>query len=327
MTDALIEQCQAQISKLEKEGLLNRHEVDQVKSTFLGKKSDIIAQYKNLSALSGDERKKKGQVLNQVRDALNDIVQQAYTLADQLLIDKKIAASVDVTAKSSIQKGTLHPLTVAYHEMTSILQGIGFDVVSGPHIEDSYHNFEALNFPEDHPAITMHDTFYLKGVDRLLRTHTSTVQVHVLNQQKLPLRVATPGCVYRCDHDPTHSPMFNQMECLVVEEKVSFSELKWLLLKFCEAYLGKSLEFRFRPSFFPFTEPSAELDIVWGDQWLEVGGCGMVHPNVLKAAGINSDQYQGFAFGVGIDRLAMLKYGVNDLRLFYENHIEFLEQF
>lgn len=327
MTDALVEQCQAEISKLEKTGMLNRHEVDQVKSKYLGKKSEIVNAYKNLGSLSGEQRKQDGQALNKIREGLNKVLQDAYLLADQKIIEDKIQTSVDVSAKKGISKGSLHPLTLAYKELSSILEGMGFQVVSGPHIEDEYHNFKALNFPEDHPAITMHDTFYLKNVDRLLRTHTSTVQVHVLNSQKPPLRIATPGKVYRCDHDPTHSPMFNQIECLVVEKMCNFSQLKWLLVKVCEAYLGKEIEYRFRPSFFPFTEPSAELDIVWGDRWLELAGCGMVHPNVLKEAGIDAKEYRGFAFGIGIDRLAMLKYGINDLRLFYENHIEFLEQF
>lgn len=327
MTDTLVKQCQAEVSQLEKDNLLTRHGVDQIKSKYLSKKSDISNAYKALFSLSGEQKKEKGQELNAIRQSLNDIIQDAYLLADQKVIEGKIAEGVDITAKSGVSKGSLHPLTIAYQDMTSILSAMGFEIESGPHIEDEYHNFTALNFPKDHPAITMHDTFYLKNVERLLRTHTSTVQVHVLNSQTPPLKIATPGRVYRCDHDPTHSPMFNQMECLVVSETCNFAELKWLVIKFCEAYLGKSLEYRFRPSFFPFTEPSAEIDIVWGDKWLELGGCGMVHPNVLKEANIDPDKYRGFAFGMGIDRLAMLKYGIDDLRLFYENHIEFLEQF
>lgn len=327
MTDALIKQCQTEISKLEDENTLNRHEVDQIKSKFLGKNSVITEAYKALSALDADARKLRGQELNAIRQGLNDLVQRAYEKADLKVIEDKVAKSVNITAKVGIEKGSLHPLTHAYQEMTSILVGMGFSIEEGPHIEDEYHNFGALNFPEDHPAITMHDTFYLKNINKLLRTHTSTVQVHAMNKIKPPMRVATPGRVYRCDHDPTHSPMFNQMECLVINEDCSFAELKWLLVKFCEAYLGKELEYRFRPSFFPFTEPSAEIDIVWGDRWLEIGGCGMVHPNVLKEANIDTDQFRGFAFGMGIDRLAMLKYGISDLRLFYDNHVEFLEQF
>ncbi|MEC7030675.1 MAG: phenylalanine--tRNA ligase subunit alpha [Pseudomonadota bacterium] len=320
--------CQSAIDSLEEQGLLNYHEIDQVKSHYLGKSSQIAKQYQQLGSLSPDEKKATGKQLNAIRGELNQIIQAAYTRADQLSIEKLLAEGVDVSLRSKpIERGRLHPLTIAYQEMVDILSGMGFQIADGPHIEDDYHNFTALNFPEDHPARTMHDTFYLKNTDKLLRTHTSTVQVHVLNTQKPPLRIATPGRVYRCDHDPTHSPMFNQLECLVVDEHCNFAQLKWLLLKFCEAYLGKPLDYRFRPSFFPFTEPSAELDIVWGDRWLELGGCGMVHPNVLKEAGIDTQQYRGFAFGVGIDRLAMMKYGINDLRILYDNHLDFLEQF
>lgn len=326
--DASLKACQLAIEDLESQGKLNRHEVDQIKSFYLGKKSDLMQAYQTLGKLSPEEKKVKGASLNQLRQSLNALIQAGYERADLLVVEEQLAKGEDISAIGRQQSiGSLHPLTVAYNEMVSILQGMGFEIAKGPHIEDDYHNFTALNFPEDHPARTMHDTFYLKDSDLLLRTHTSTVQVHVLNSQKPPLRIATPGRVYRCDHDPTHSPMFNQLECLVVEPGCNFAQLKWLLLKFCEAYLGKPLDFRFRPSFFPFTEPSAELDIVWGDRWLELGGCGMVHPNVLKMASIDTEEFQGFAFGVGIDRLAMMKYGINDLRVLYENHVEFLEQF
>jgi phenylalanyl-tRNA synthetase alpha chain len=326
--DASVQACQSELDALEKQSILNRHEVDQLKSKYLGKKSEIVKKYQELGKLPGEQKKEAGRALNEIRTSLSHIIMQGYERADQIIVDAVLAKGVDITAIGrSKPLGSLHPLTLAYYEMIDILQGMGFSIESGPHIEDDYHNFTALNFPEDHPARTMHDTFYLKDSDKLLRTHTSTVQVHVLNTQKPPLRIATPGRVYRCDHDPTHSPMFNQLECLVVEPGCSFAQLKWLLLKFCEAYLGKPLDYRFRPSFFPFTEPSAELDIVWGDRWLELAGCGMVHPNVLTEAGIDTSDFQGFAFGIGIDRLAMMKYGINDLRVLYENHIEFLEQF
>lgn len=325
--DATIAACQSEIEALSNQEKLNRHEVDQLKSHYLGKKSELMGHYQSLGKLSPEDRKAKGQELNQIREKLNSLIQKAYIDADEFAINQQLKESVDISVGTQVVKpGSLHPLTQAYHEMTDILANMGFDIKSGPHIEDDYHNFTALNFPEDHPARTMHDTFYLKNTEHLLRTHTSTVQVHVLNNEPPPLRIATPGRVYRCDHDPTHSPMFNQLECLVVDESCNFAQLKWLLLKFCEAYLGKPLDYRFRPSFFPFTEPSAELDIVWGDKWLELGGCGMVHPNVLSEAGIDP-KYRGFAFGVGIDRLAMMKYGINDLRILYENHVEFLEQF
>jgi phenylalanyl-tRNA synthetase alpha chain len=326
--DDTVKACQSALDSLEESGLLNYHEIDQVKSKYLGKSSAITKSYQSLGKLSPEEKKETGRRLNDIRSQLNQLMQDAYTLSDELAVKQALAKSVDITLRARpIEKGSLHPLTIAYREMIAILDGMGFEIADGPHIEDDYHNFTALNFPEDHPARTMHDTFYLKNTEKLLRTHTSTVQVHVLNKSSPPLRIATPGRVYRCDHDPTHSPMFNQLECLVVDEHCNFAQLKWLLLKFCEAYLGKPLDYRFRPSFFPFTEPSAELDIVWGDKWLELGGCGMVHPNVLKEAGIDEKQYRGFAFGVGIDRLAMMKYGINDLRILYENHLDFLEQF
>ncbi|MCP8351705.1 phenylalanine--tRNA ligase subunit alpha [Candidatus Synchoanobacter obligatus] len=326
--DASVKACQSALADLEANDKLIAHEVDQLKSFYLGKKSQISQQYQSLAKLPPEDKKSQGKALNDVRMALNALIQEGYARAEKIAVNKLLGKGVDITAASKVRKpGSLHPLTIAYQEMVAILQTMGFVIESGPHIEDDYHNFTALNFPEDHPARTMHDTFYLKDSERLLRTHTSTVQVHILNRQEPPLRIATPGRVYRCDHDPTHSPMFNQLECLVVEPGCNFSQLKWLLLKFCEAYLGKPLDYRFRPSFFPFTEPSAELDIVWGDKWLELAGCGMVHPNVLSEAGIDTETFQGFAFGIGIDRLAMMKYGINDLRVLYENHVEFLEQF
>lgn len=326
--ESLVQHCQEALDELQGGKSFTRHDVDQVKSKFLGKKSELMQMYQSLGQLDPSEKKEQGQKLNQIRQTLNQLIQEGYIAADQRVLEDKLSQSVDVSALGRTKKvGSIHPLSIAYQEMKDILTSCGFEIASGPHIEDDYHNFTALNFPEDHPARTMHDTFYVKDSEHLLRTHTSTVQIHVLNQQEPPIRIATPGRVYRCDHDPTHSPMFNQIECLVVEENCNFSQLKWLLIRFCEAYLGKKLDYRFRPSFFPFTEPSAELDIVWGDKWLELAGCGMVHPNVLIEAGIDPNKYSGFAFGIGIDRLAMMKYGINDLRVLYENHIEFLEQF
>ncbi len=323
-----IEQCQEDIASLTKEAKLNHHEIDQIKSRHLGKNSPLTKAYQGLGQLTPEERKAKGKELNITREKMNELVQQAYLDSDRLRIREQLAKTVDVTSPLRMRKkGSIHPLTIAYQELETIFRSLGFEIKSGPQVEDDYHNFTALNFPDDHPARAMHDTFYLKSGDRLLRTHTSTVQIHVLENQSPPLRVATPGCVYRCDHDPTHSPMFNQVECLVVEPGCNFAQLKWLLVKVCEAYLGRELEYRFRPSFFPFTEPSAELDIVWGDQWLELGGCGMVHPNVLSGVGIDHKEFPGFAFGLGIDRLAMLKYGIRDLRVLYENHLHFIEQF
>ena len=249
--DELIKACQGAIEALSREENLTRHEVDQLKSKFLGKKSEIAQAYQKIGNLAPEEKKAQGKQLNDIRTALNLLIQHAYEAADQALIDKKVSQVVDVSAVGRIkQSGSLHPLSIAYQEIEAIFRSLGFEIASGPQIEDDYHNFTALNFPADHPARAMHDTFYLKNVDRLLRTHTSTVQIHMLNKKKPPLRIATPGCVYRCDHDPTHSPMFNQVECLVVEKGCNFAQLKWLLVKVCEAYLGRELEYRFRPSFF-----------------------------------------------------------------------------
>ncbi|UTC24113.1 phenylalanine--tRNA ligase subunit alpha [Candidatus Comchoanobacter bicostacola] len=324
----LLQLCQEEVDALHTAGNLTPHTIDQVKSKYLGKQSELSKQYQGMRDLAPDQRKDAGKQLNIVRQGLESIIKEAYILAEQTEINAELAQALDVTAKGRpLPEGSLHPLTHAYNEINKIFTQMGFSVVTGPEVEDAYHNFYALNFPENHPAITMHDTFHLTEEDRLLRTHTSTVQVHAMKKLQAPFRIATPGRVYRCDHDATHSPMFNQVECMVVSENCSFANVKWLLLKFCETYLGKELAYRFRPSFFPFTEPSAELDIKWGDQWMELAGCGMVHPNVLKEAGIDHNKYRGFAFGVGIDRLAMLKYNISDLRVLYENHVEFLKQF
>lgn len=326
--DDIVLDCEKALDALFKSETLSRHDVDQIKSKFLGKGSALTLLYKDMRTLDPAAKQTTGQKLNQLRESLQALIDSAYQKVDDLQIQKQLSETVDVTAQGRDKpQGALHPLTHAYNDVKEIFASMGFDVVHGPEIEDKYHNFEALNFPADHPAITMHDTFYLSEDELLLRTHTSTVQIHAMREHKPPFRIATPGKVYRCDHDATHSPMFNQVECLVVDEDCSFAQVKWLLVKFCETYLGQSLEYRFRPSFFPFTEPSAELDIRWHDKWLELAGCGMVHPNVLKEAGIDTDKYRGFAFGVGIDRLAMLKYGIKDLRVLYENHIDFLEQF
>ncbi|MDC3180877.1 phenylalanine--tRNA ligase subunit alpha [Gammaproteobacteria bacterium] len=320
--------CEQAIEGLKASEKLNDFEIDQLKSEYLGKKSELTSRFKSLKSVAPEERQAVGQLLNQVRQQLEELLQQAYKAVKQYEIDQALSVGVDVSIIArKTKKGSLHPLTLAYMEISEIFTSMGFDVVEGPEIETPYRNFFALNFPENHPAITMHDTFHLTEQELLLRTHTSTVQVHAMANHQPPLRIATPGKVYRCDHDATHSPMFNQVECLVIDEDCSFAQVKWLLLKLCEAYLGQSLEYRFRPSFFPFTEPSAELDIRWRGKWLEIAGCGMVHPNVLKEARIDTKKFKGFAFGVGIDRLAMLKYDISDLRVLYENHIDFLKQF
>jgi phenylalanyl-tRNA synthetase alpha chain len=223
--------------------------------------------------------------------------------------------------------GGLHPVTRTLARIEQLFASIGFSVADGPEIETDFYNFTALNIPENHPARAMHDTFYLDG-GALLRTHTSPVQVHYMQDQKPPIRIISPGRVYRVDSDATHSPMFHQVEGLWVDEQASFADLKGVIQNFLQRFFERDdLKVRFRPSFFPFTEPSAEMDMSWGDGWLEIGGCGMVHPNVFSHVGIDSERYQGFAFGMGVERLAMLRYGVDDLRLFFENDLRFLKQF
>jgi len=243
------------------------------------------------------------------------------------------AATIDVTLPGRGQlRGALHPLTIAMRRIERLFERAGFEVVQGPEVEDDYHNFEALNIPSHHPARAMHDTFYFPD-GRLLRTHTSPVQIRIMNERAPPLRIIAPGRVYRCDYDQTHSPMFHQVEGLLVDQHVSMSDLKGLLHQFLSAFFDQNnLQIRFRPSYFPFTEPSAEVDIKLPSAhglsgWLEVLGCGMVHPNVLGNVGIDTERYRGFAFGLGVERLAMLLYGVNDLRLFFDNDLHFLRQF
>jgi len=221
----------------------------------------------------------------------------------------------------------LHPVTLTLERIEALFHSIGFEVAEGPEIETDFHNFSALNIPQDHPARAMHDTFYVDD-NHVLRTHTSPVQIRYMQNKKPPLRIISPGRVYRVDSDATHSPMFHQVEGLWVDEQVSFANLKGVVQDFLQRFFERDdLTVRFRPSFFPFTEPSAEMDMSWGEKWLEIGGCGMVHPNVLKNVGIDSEQYRGFAFGLGVERLAMLRYGVNDLRFFFENDLRFLKQF
>ena len=224
-------------------------------------------------------------------------------------------------------KGTLHPISITIKKIESIFNSIGFSSADGPEIEDDYHNFTALNIPESHPARAMHDTFYLNK-EYVLRTHTSSVQIRYMENNPPPLRIISPGRVYRVDSDATHSPMFHQIEGLWIDKKISFANLKWVTQSFLQKFFeNDKLKIRFRPSFFPFTEPSAEIDMEWNGGWLEIGGCGMVHPNVLSQAGIDHDLFQGFAFGLGVERLAMLKYGINDLRPFFNHDIRFLNQF
>jgi len=314
--------------------------LDDVRVQYLGKKGELTALLKTLGALSAEERPAAGAAINVAKDELQALLaDRRDVLAAAELTAALAAERVDVTLPGRRQSGGgLHPVTQALERIERIFSGAGYTVVSGPEVEDDWHNFGALNIPDHHPARAMHDTFYFPD-GRLLRTHTSPTQIHVMERQAPPIRVICPGRVYRRDSDLTHSPMFQQVEGLVVDRHVSFADLKGTIAEFLNQFFEKSLEVRFRPSYFPFTEPSAEVDVQCvhclgsgcrvcsQTGWLEVMGCGMVHPNVLEMSGIDSETFSGFAFGMGADRLAMLLFQVDDLRLFYENDLRFLRQF
>ena len=307
--------------------------LEAVRVRFLGKKGLITDLLKGLGRLPAEERPAAGNAINRVRDEVSEALAVRKQALEDALLDAAASDHIDVTLPGRGQRrGGLHPVTLAMRRITGLFARAGFDVVEGPEIEDDFHNFEALNIPAHHPARAMHDTFYF-GDGRLLRTHTSPVQIRTMAERPPPLRVIAPGRVYRCDYDQTHSPMFHQVEGLLIDEQASMSDLKGLLHQFLQSFFGRDdLEIRFRPSYFPFTEPSAEVDIRLPSAhglsgWLEVLGCGMVHPNVLANVGIDSERYRGFAFGLGVERLAMLLYGVNDVRLFFENDLQFLRQF
>ncbi len=303
--------------------------LDAVRVAYLGKKGQLTARLKALGELPAADRPAAGQAINEAKkDVLGRINARREALEQEALAARLAADAVDVSLPGRGPSiGGYHPVTRARLRIEKIFRNAGFGVRSGPEIEDDYHNFTALNIPEDHPARAMHDTFYFPG-GKLLRTHTSPVQIRSMAEEGVPLRIIAPGRVYRCDSDQTHTPMFHQVEGLVIDEGVSFAHLKAVLHQFVEAYFERKAELRFRPSYFPFTEPSAEVDVRWGEgQWLEILGCGMVHPNVLDSAGVDSERYTGYAFGLGIDRMAMLRYGVGDLRTFFENDLRFLRQF
>jgi len=315
-------------------------QLDQIRVDYLGKKGLFTLQMKTLGKMEPEQRKQAGQIINQAKNQLQQALEKARTALQQAELAKRLAAeAVDVTLPGRGHGvAGLHPVTTTLRRIAQIFAAVGFKVVEGPEIEDDYHNFEALNIPAHHPARAMHDTFYFDA-HTLLRTHTSPVQVRVMEAEKPPLKVIAPGRVYRCDSDLTHTPMFHQVEGFLVDEDVSFADLKGVVYEFLRAFFEKDIQVRFRPSYFPFTEPSAEVDIecvmcdgqgcrVCGQTgWLEVMGCGMIHPEVFKAVAIDSEQYTGFAFGMGVERLAMLRYGINDLRLFFENDLRFLQQF
>jgi phenylalanyl-tRNA synthetase alpha chain len=318
----------------------NLAELDQLRVRLLGKKGLITEQLKSLGTLAASERAAAGQKINQAKDAVTAAIEARRGALERASVAAELAAgAIDVTVPGRGQgQGGFHPVSKVRRRMEEIFGGAGFEVAEGPEVEDEFHNFEALNIPPLHPARAMHDTFYLPG-GKLLRTHTSPVQVHVMRKRKPPFRIIAPGRVYRCDSDMTHSPMFHQIEGLVVDEGISLANLKSLLHEFMEQFFERKLGMRFRPSYFPFTEPSAEVDIeclLCGGSgcasckrtgWIEVLGCGMVHPNVFAQVGIDSERYTGYAFGMGIERMAMLRYQVPDLRLFFENDLRFLAQF
>jgi phenylalanyl-tRNA synthetase alpha chain len=303
--------------------------LDAVRVSYLGKKGALTARLKTLGQLPAEERSSAGQEINKAKQAVQERLNaRRESLEDAALVAKLAADAVDVSLPgrgSSI--GGRHPVSRAQSRIERIFTNAGFGVRSGPEIEDDFHNFTALNIPENHPARAMHDTFYFPG-GNLLRTHTSPVQIRSIVKEGVPIRIIAPGRVYRNDSDQTHTPMFHQVEGLVIDENISFANLKAVLHEFVEAFFERKAELRFRPSYFPFTEPSAEVDVRWGEgKWLEILGCGMVHPNVLESAGVDPDKYTGYAFGIGIERLAMLRYNVSDLRTFFENDLRFLRQF
>jgi len=304
-------------------------ELERVKARYLGKDGSLTALLKNLGKLSADERPAAGARINQVKQAIEAALQQRRDALQQNQLTQKLAAeSLDVTLPGrGSGVGGLHPVTRTLQRVEQLFHSLGFAVTSGPEIERDFYNFTALNIPENHPARAMHDTFYIDA-QHVLRTHTSPVQVRYMETNQPPLKIISPGRVYRVDSDATHSPMFHQVEGLWVDEQISFANLKGVMQDFLQRFFERdNLQVRFRPSFFPFTEPSAEIDMSWNGGWLEIGGCGMVHPNVLQHVKIDSEKYLGFAFGLGVERLAMLRYGVNDLRLFYESDLRFLKQF
>jgi len=307
--------------------------LEQLRVGLLGKNGSVTTQLKALGTLPGDQRKAAGEAINRARDAIVDALAARKIALDDAALDARLAhETLDVTLPGrDASRGGLHPVSRTLERIADIFGRLGYELAHGPEIEDDWHNFEALNFPEHHPARAMHDTFYF-GDGRLLRTHTSGVQVRFMDGHKPPLRMIAAGKVYRSDSDQTHTPMFHQVEGLLVDEHASFADLKGTLAEFVRAFFERDFEMRFRPSYFPFTEPSAEVDIAWHQadgttKWLEVLGCGMVHPTVLRNVGIDPEKYTGFAFGLGVERFAMLRYGVDDLRSFFDNDVRFLRQF
>ena len=334
--ESLVEAALAEVA-----GAGDARALDDVRVRYLGKKGEISALLKSLGGLSAEERPKAGALINEAKQRVQAAIdERRQTLEEAALNEQLSAETLDVTLPGrGEQPGALHPVTRMRRRMEDFFLRLGFDIAEGPEVEDDFHNFEALNIPAHHPARAMHDTFYF-GDGRLLRTHTSPVQVRVMQKGEPPFRIIAPGRVYRCDSDLTHTPMFHQVEGLLVDENITFADLKGTVAAFLKfVFEVDDLPVRFRPSYFPFTEPSAEVDVgcmTCGGEgcrvcshsgWLEIMGCGMVHPKVLEHGGVDASRYSGFAFGMGVERLTMLRYGVNDLRLFFENDARFLSQF
>jgi phenylalanyl-tRNA synthetase alpha chain len=311
-------------------GIGDADALEQIKAQYLGKSGTLTELLKGLGKLPAAERPAMGARINAAKQTLeNALNEQRERIQNARLEAKLKEEALDVTLPGRGSGfGGLHPVSRTLERVEALFHSLGFEVADGPEIETDYYNFTALNQPENHPARSMHDTFYLTGGKHLLRTHTSPIQVRYMKTHKPPIRIIAPGRVYRVDSDATHSPMFHQVEGLWIDEQITFANLKGVVTEFFRRFFEREdLQVRFRPSFFPFTEPSAEIDMSFGDGWLEIGGCGMVHPSVLANVGIDSQQFQGFAFGMGLDRLTMLRYGVNDLRLFFANDLRFLKQF
>ncbi len=310
-------------------------ELEQAKAKYLGKSGSLTEQLKTLGTLAPEDKKIAGATVNQVKSQVELLVIEAKARIAKAELEVKLAGeSIDVTLPGrTVGVGGLHPVTRALERIEALFATMGFSVADGPEIETDYHCFTALNTPPNHPARSMQDTFYIADSDHVLRPHTSPVQIRYMEEHKPPIRIICPGRVYRCDHDATHSPMFHQIEGLWIDDGISLADLKGTLTQFFRAFFERDdMQIRFRPSFFPFVEPGVEVDMEWENKggkikWLEIGGAGVVHPQVLRNGGIDPEKYSGFAFGMGLDRLAMLKYGVNDLRLFFENDIKFLSQF
>ncbi len=311
-------------------GATDLRQLDSVRVKYLGKKGLVTDQLKALGTLPKEEKPAAGKAINLAKQQITQQLEQRLEQLEIRAIDARLAVeNVDVTLPGrNKSEGGLHPVTLTTRRIVGLFTQLGFDVQEGPEVEDDYHNFEALNFTPHHPARAMHDTFFFDN-GLLLRTHTSSVQIRHMETEKPPYRIIVPGRVYRCDSDMTHTPMFHQVEGLLVDENIAFTDLMGHLQGFLEQFFDNSdVEIRFRPSYFPFTEPSTEVDIrIGGGNWLEILGAGMVHPNVFKAVGVDSERYTGYAFGMGIERLAMLRYGVKDLRQFFENDMRFLQQF